>query len=1197
MKKLVSICLCFLVFFMVNLNSYTLIVNAEVDTIKPELKSLSIDKTKVVAGESVEITVDAVDQGGSGIESIDIHYSSPITLKTKGLRLTLSSDGKYRGYLTMTENDESGTWIIYYVVIRDHADNYNAIYNSNNTQVLTSWNKQDFSDYNFELSGTVVDTIKPELKNLSIDKTKVVAGENVEITLDTFDQGGSGIGSVDIYYSSPITYKTKGLRLTQSSDGKYRGQLTMTENDESGTWIIYYIVMRDKADNYNAIYNSNNEQVLYSWNKQDFSDHNFELTGTVVDTIKPELKTLSIDKNEVETGESVEITVDAADEDGSGIDSIDVYYSSPITLKTKGIRLTQSSEGKYSGQFTMTENDELGTWIIYYIVMRDKIGNYNAIYNSNNTKVLYSWNKQDFSDHNFLLLEDKTAPSIPSVNEVTDISTDVSGTAEAGSSIIIKVGTTIIGTGNSTIEGEYSVTIPKQKAGTILTIKATDKAGNTSEVREVSVKDVTSPKSPTVNEITDQTLIVLGTAEAASTVSVQDGTTVIGTGTTSSEGNYSVSILKQKAGTKLTLTATDVAGNTSEVKEITVKDVTAPTIPTVNEVTDKSISVTGTAEIGSLITVKTGTTVIGTGATSNEGKYSVAIPKQNADSKLAVTATDESGNISVVAEVTVKDVTGPTAPVVNEVTDTSTTVSGTAEPGSSIAIKAGTLVIGTGTTTNEGKYSISIPKQKAGLKLAVTAMDTKGNISSVKEITVKDVTAPTLPVVTEVTDASTNVTGTAEAGSSITIKTGTTVIGTGSTTNEGKYSVTISKQKAGTKLAITATDAAGNTSEVKEVTVKDVTAPTLPVVNEVTDKAVSVTGSAEASSTVAIKAGNNLLGTAKAAVDGEFSIAIEKQMVGTVLNVSVTDGAGNVSAIVNVTVIKAPAEKTNRIAGTSRYSTAVAISQEGWETAETVVLATGVDFPDALAGGPLAYKENAPILLTKPTSLTAETELEIKRLKAKKVIILGSKGAISLEVEAKLKKMGVAVERIGGKNRFDTAALIAKRLPSTQAVIAYGFNFPDVLSISPYAAKNGVPILLTKTDKVPAETLSAMSGKTNTIIVGSTGAVNDSVMKQFPKPVRYGGKTRYDTGKAIITNLPMGTEKAYIATGRNFPDALAGSVLAARNNAPILLVNLHDIPSATNDLISNYDSFSIFGSEGAVGEEVKKALNVTLQNK
>lgn len=547
-------------------------------------------------------------------------------------------------------------------------------------------------------------------------------------------------------------------------------------------------------------------------------------------------------------------------------------------------------------------------------------------------------------------------------------------------------------------------------------------------------------------------------------------------------------------------------------------------------------------------------------------------------------------------EVTVKDVTAPPVPSVNEVTDASTSVYGSAEAGSTVTIKAGTMVVGTATTMNDGKYSVAIPKQKAGTKLAVTATDIRGNVSDAREVTVKDVIAPIVAIIDEVTDKSINVTGIAEVGSLITVKVGTTTIGTGTTSNEGKYSVAIPKQKADTKLAVTATDSAGNISELKEVTVKDVTAPIVPTVNNVTNKSTNVSGIAESSSIVEVKSGNTILGSGKASTEGIYHVAIANQQVGTVLTVTATDTAGNVSEENKVTVVKAAAEETNRIAGTSRYSTAVAISQEGWKTAETVILATGVDFPDALAGGPLAYKENAPILLTKPTSLIAETELEIKRLKAKKVIILGSKGAISLEVEAKLKKMGLEVERIGGKNRFDTAALIAKHLPSKQAVIAYGFNFPDVLSISPYAAKNGVPILLTRTDKVPVETLNAMSDKTNTIIVGSTGAVNDSVMKQFPKPVRYGGKTRFDTGKDIISRLPMGTEKAYIATGRNFPDALAGSVLAAKNESPILLVNSNDIPTATNDLISNYDHFSIFGSQGAVGEEVKKALNQTLMN-
>ena len=76
----------------------------------------------------------------------------------------------------------------------------------------------------------------------------------------------------------------------------------------------------------------------------------------------------------------------------------------------------------------------------------------------------------------------------------------------------------------------------------------------------------------------------------------------------------------------------------------------------------------------------------------------------------------------------------------------------------------------------------------------------------------------------------------------------------------------------------------------------------------------------------------------------------------------------------------------------------------------------------------------------------------------------------------------------------------------------------------------------------------------------------------------------------------MGAEKAYIATGANFPDALAGSVLAAKHDAPILLVTDKAIPKATSDLISKYDGFTIFGSQGAVGDEVKKALDLELKN-
>lgn len=286
---------------------------------------------------------------------------------------------------------------------------------------------------------------------------------------------------------------------------------------------------------------------------------------------------------------------------------------------------------------------------------------------------------------------------------------------------------------------------------------------------------------------------------------------------------------------------------------------------------------------------------------------------------------------------------------------------------------------------------------------------------------------------------------------------------------------------------------------------------------------------------------------------------------------------------------------SNRLAGSSRYDTAVAISKAGWSSASTVIIATGTDFPDALAGGPLAYKENAPILLTKGDALHPAAAAEIRRLKPGKAILLGSNGALSATVEQQVGQLVNGVERIGGKTRYETAALIAKKITSDRAVVSNGQNFPDVLSVSPYAAKNGIPILLTRTGTLPAETKAALAGKDSTIVTGGTSAVSNAVMAQLPGAKRYGGTSRYDTGKLINQGLPMGKQKAFIATGTNFPDALAGSVLAAKKDAPILLTAANSIPSPTKSLLPSYPAYSIFGSKGAITPDVKFEVDLQLK--
>ncbi|MGM7702976.1 cell wall-binding repeat-containing protein [Pseudalkalibacillus sp. Hm43] len=280
-----------------------------------------------------------------------------------------------------------------------------------------------------------------------------------------------------------------------------------------------------------------------------------------------------------------------------------------------------------------------------------------------------------------------------------------------------------------------------------------------------------------------------------------------------------------------------------------------------------------------------------------------------------------------------------------------------------------------------------------------------------------------------------------------------------------------------------------------------------------------------------------------------------------------------------------------RLSGKERYETAVEISKEGWKTADTVVLARAFDFPDALAGAPLAYHLNAPILLTNTGKLNDATKNEIKRLGAKKVVILGSGSAVSDKVKNSIKtELGITnIQRIGGKNRYHTAALIAEEMKKLgvnydQAVVAYGWKFPDALAIAPYAARNGIPILLTNNNELPGYTSTALKGVKKSIVVGGTSMVSNNILKNLPDANRISGAERWDTNAEVVKKYHSTAKEAFVATGYKFADALTGSVLAAKRNTPILLVKTDSVPNAIQKNVTSNQMthFKLLGGSDVV---------------
>ena len=295
-----------------------------------------------------------------------------------------------------------------------------------------------------------------------------------------------------------------------------------------------------------------------------------------------------------------------------------------------------------------------------------------------------------------------------------------------------------------------------------------------------------------------------------------------------------------------------------------------------------------------------------------------------------------------------------------------------------------------------------------------------------------------------------------------------------------------------------------------------------------------------------------------------------------------------------------------RLAGAGRYATAAAISQAAFDKADTVILAYSMNYADALAGVPLAYQKNAPILLTNTKELDSAMLAEIKRLGAKKVILLGGEGAIGKEVETALVKGGIAkdnIKRIAGKSRFSTATAIASQLNEkpTDVFFVYYNGFADALSASTVAARKTAPIIyLTTNGEIDADTakyLKSIKGSVkNAYVIGGEGVIsNDMATKAakalgLSKATRVAGADRFATCVEVNKQFAgdLNGDMICVATGMNFPDALAGGVYAAKNSAPLFLINGNSKTPNLNDAQKAYlkgknaANITAFGGEGVV---------------
>ncbi|HGP3172650.1 TPA: Ig-like domain-containing protein [Pseudomonas aeruginosa] len=485
---------------------------------------------------------------------------------------------------------------------------------------------------------------------------------------------------------------------------------------------------------------------------------------------------------------------------------------------------------------------------------------------------------------------DTTAPAPATDVQVAPDGSSVTGNAEPGATV--GVDTDGDGQPDTTVvvgpDGNFEVPLnPPLTNGETVTVIVTDPAGNSSTPVTAEAPDF--PDAPQVNASNGS--VLSGTAEAGVTIVITDGNgNPIGQTSADANGNWSFTPGSQLPdGTVVNVVARDAAGNSSPATSITVDGV-APSAPVVEPSNGSELS--GTAEPGSSVTLTDGNgNPIGQTTADANGNWSFTPSTPLPDGTVVnVVARDAAGNSSPPASVTV-DAVAPATPTVDP--SNGTTLSGTAEPGSSVTLTDGNgNPIGQVTADGSGNwtYTPSTPIAN-GTVVNVVAQDAAGNSSPPATVTI-DSSAPPAPVINPSNGVV--ISGTAEAGATVTLTdAGGNPIGQVTADGSGNWSFTPGTPLAnGTVIVATATDPTGNTGPQAATTV-DAVAPPAPVIDP--SNGTTISGTAEAGAKVILTDGNgNPIGETTADGSGNWTFTPATPLAnGTVVNAVAQDPAGN----------------------------------------------------------------------------------------------------------------------------------------------------------------------------------------------------------------------------------------------------------------------------------------------------------------
>lgn len=769
-KKWISVLMAAILFAVTILSSAP-VGFAEDDVTPLKLKAASVNLKDAKIGDTIVFTFEVEEDLESGIaedgHGISIKHSSGSEIASN---LFYKGDNTFEFRWRLDSSTLKGTWSVDYISLYDAAGNVSEYFSHDPLIEGLSYNVVD----------GVEDTTPPRLTNMALLTKDAQAGGQVKMTFSISEL--SGLGESYVYFKHERTENwLQGKIEYNSSTKKYEAILDVPKVIQNGKWTLNFLRLADVYGN----------EEWYRASEHTFLDgKTVNITGGTDDFSAPIFKSIKLSATSVYGGDTFTVWVGA--EDKSGLKEGSISFKS-----ANGSFWTPLEWDVYKNMFradiTLPPGQMSGQYSIEQIYLRDNVDNQGFIYDPQDgsfpvitvksvltgvdsmslirgtsfdplagvkafsskegdmTKLVTVSGAADPQTNGIYLL--KYAVTGPNsgftykgyrwitVNDGKNVNPSAStmyfntnvklGVAQ-NEKLTLANGSKVTTINQSTSlksDGAYQVSIPSSaQTASGFSQASVTKLGN----RISFVIDKKAPMAPSVSVVTDKSTSVSGKAEAYANVSLYTNGKFYKKGRADRSGAYKFSLAKQKVGAELRVNATDRASNVSPFR--TVKVVHAPTL---NAVSNKSVSVSGYTLPNATIKVYISGKYYKSGKAGSKGKYKIKISKQKAGKSISVTSTfGKDKKVSPVVKTIVIDKIAPARPGVNKVSAASSSVSGKGEARAVVYVFNGKKQIGKGTVSSKGNFKVRIMKQKKGASLSVYLTDKAGNKSKKKTVKV-----------------------------------------------------------------------------------------------------------------------------------------------------------------------------------------------------------------------------------------------------------------------------------------------------------------------------------------------------------------------------------------------------------------------------------------------------------------------------